>query len=138
MEDYQREAAAEFAEAGADVIIGNHPHVLREIELIDRTDGGQTLCAYSLGNLISAQSRGKNLIGGVLNFSITVEEGKENAVGDMEFIPVITHYDSNYSNVRLYKLSDYTPELADSHGVRVNSQFGYEFIYEYLESKDLI
>lgn len=138
VEDYQREAAAEFAEAGADVIIGNHPHVLREIELIDRTDGGQTLCAYSLGNLISAQSRGKNLIGGVLNFSITVEEGKENAVGDMEFIPVITHYDSNYSNVRLYKLSDYTPELADSHGVRVNSQFGYEFIYEYLESKDLI
>ncbi|MBP1547714.1 MAG: CapA family protein [Oscillospiraceae bacterium] len=138
VEDYQREAAAEFAEAGADVIIGNHPHVLREIELIDRTDGGQTLCAYSLGNLISAQSRGKNLIGGVLNFSITVEEGKENTVGDMEFIPVITHYDSNYSNVRLYKLSDYTPELADSHGVRVNSKFGYEFIYEYLESKNLI
>jgi len=138
VEDYQREAAAEFAEAGADVIIGNHPHVLREIELIDRTDGGQTLCAYSLGNLISAQSRGKNLIGGVLNFSITVEEGRENTVGDMEFIPVITHYDSNYSNVRLYKLSDYTPELADSHGVRVNSKFSYEFIYEYLESKNLI
>ncbi len=138
VEDYQREAAAEFAEAGADVIIGNHPHVLREIELIDRTDGGQTLCAYSLGNLISAQSRGKNLIGGVLNFSITVEEGRENTVGDMEFIPVITHYDSNYSNVRLYKLSDYTPELADSHGVRVNSKFSYELIYEYLESKNLI
>lgn len=138
VEDYQRAAAKEFAEAGADVIIGNHPHVLREIEVIETSDGGQTLCAYSLGNFISAQSVGTNLIGGVLNFGVTVEEGKENVICDMEFVPVITHYDGNFSNIRLYKLSDYTPEMANSHGVRNMSKFSYDYITEYLESKGLI
>lgn len=137
VEDYQRAAATEFAEAGADVIIGNHPHVLREIEVIDTSDGGQTLCAYSLGNFISAQSVGTNLIGGVLNFGVTVEEGRENVICDTEFIPIVTHYDGNYSNVRLYKLSDYTPELANAHGVRSMSKFDYDYITEYLESKGL-
>lgn len=137
VEDYQREAAKEFAEAGADVIIGNHPHVLREIETIETSDGGQTLCAYSLGNFISAQSVGTNLIGGVLNFGVTVEEGKENVICDTEFIPIVTHYDGNYSNIRLYKLSDYTPELANAHGVRSMSKFSYDYIIEYLESKGL-
>lgn len=138
VEDYQRDAAKEFAEAGADVIIGNHPHVLREIEMIETADGGQTLCAYSLGNFISAQSVGTNLIGGVLNFGVTVEEGKENIICDTEFIPIVTHYDGNYSNIRLYKLSDYTPEMANAHGVRNMSKFDYGYITEYLESKGLL
>ena len=138
VEDYQRVAASEFAEAGADVIIGNHPHVLREIEMIETSDGGQTLCAYSLGNFISAQSVGTNLIGGVLNFGVTVEEGKANVICDTEFIPIVTHYDGNYSNVRLYKLSDYTPEMANAHGVRSMSKFDYDYIMEYLESKGLL
>lgn len=137
VEDYQRDAAVEFAEAGADVIIGNHPHVLREIETIETSDGGQTLCAYSLGNFISAQAVGTNLIGGVLNFGVTVEEGKANVICGTEFIPIVTHYDGNYSNIRLYKLSDYTPELANAHGVRNMSKFSYDYITEYLESKGL-
>ncbi|MCI7768111.1 MAG: CapA family protein [Oscillospiraceae bacterium] len=137
VEDYQRVAAKEFAEAGADAIIGNHPHVLREVEMITAEDGRQALCAYSLGNFISAQSVGTNLIGGVLNFSVTVEEGKDNVIGDIEFIPVITHYDGNFSNIRLYKLSDYPPEMADAHGVRNMSKFSYDYIFEYLESKGL-
>ncbi|MDE7194848.1 MAG: CapA family protein, partial [Oscillospiraceae bacterium] len=57
IEDRQREYARELAEAGADIIIGNHPHVLRGIEMIERSDG-ETLCAYSLGNFISAQNSG--------------------------------------------------------------------------------
>ncbi|MBQ5332573.1 MAG: CapA family protein [Oscillospiraceae bacterium] len=138
VEDYQRQAALEFAEAGADVIIGNHPHVLREVELIGTEDGRQALCAYSLGNLISAQSVGTNLIGGVLNFNVTVEENKDNIIGDIEFIPIVTHYDGKFSNVRLYKLSDYTPEMANSHGVRSMSKFDHDYILDYLESKGLI
>lgn len=138
-EDYQREAAREIAAAGADAIIGNHPHVLREIEVIENPDGRETLCAYSLGNFISAQAVGKNLIGGVLDFEITLPpDGSSPAkITDVELIPIITHYDANYSNVRLYKLSDYTPELASSHGVRANSQFSYEYILEYLEKQGL-
>lgn len=135
--DYQRSVAKTLAEAGADVIIGNHPHVLRDIEMIEREDGSQALCAYSLGNFISAQSVGQNLIGGVLQFNVSalvsgVEEAQP-VISDVKLIPIVTHYDGNYSNVRIYKLSQYTPELAAAHGVNSMSVFGYDYIFKVLE-----
>ena len=80
---------------------------------------------------------GAALIGGVLDFGVTVEDGAANVICDEEFTPIVTHYDGNFSNVRLYKLSDYTPEMALSHGVRANSRFDYDYITEYLTGKGL-
>lgn len=133
--EYQRNYAKQIAEAGADVIIGNHPHVLRDIEMIQREDGSEALCAYSLGNFISAQSVGQNLIGGVLQFSVTAlaDSGEQPVISDVKLIPIVTHYGPNYSDIELYKLSDYTPELAKSHGVRANSKFSYDYIIEVLK-----
>ncbi|MDE6593579.1 MAG: CapA family protein [Oscillospiraceae bacterium] len=139
-EDYQRSAARELGEAGADVIIGNHPHVLREIETFENSDGRETICAYSLGNFISAQSVGTNLIGGILNFEVSLgTEGDKTPakIEGIEFIPIITHYDTNYANVRLYKLSDYNADLAAAHGVRAFTGFSYDYITEYLEKQGL-
>lgn len=137
--DSQRSLAEKLGEAGADVIIGTHPHVLRDIELIELSDGRELLCAYSLGNFISAQSVGRNLIGGTLDFSVTVssDEDEQPKISDIRFNPIITHYDSNYANVRLYRLEDYTSELAASHGVCSKSKFSLEYIYEYLEKHGL-
>lgn len=137
--DYQRSTAKILADAGADIIIGNHPHVLRGIEEIQCEDGSTALCAYSLGNFISAQSVGKNLIGGALKFDVSIridEEAEENQqpiIGNIEFVPIITHYDGSYKDVRLYPLSDYSRELAESHGVKSMSRFGYDYIFEVLE-----
>ena len=36
-------------------------------------------------------------------------------------------------DVRLYPLSDYTRELAESHGVKNMSEFGYDYIFEVLK-----
>lgn len=141
VEDYQRQTARELGEAGADVIIGNHPHVLRDMETFENSDGRETLCAYSLGNFISAQSAGTNLIGGILNFEVSLGNEAEKTpakIENTEFIPIVTHYDTNYANVRLYKLSDYTPELAAAHGVRAYSNFSYEYIEEYLRKHELL
>lgn len=133
IEDWQREYADKLAEAGADIIIGNHPHVLRGIEMIER-EGGDALCAYSLGNFISAQNVGANLIGGILEFNVTVTEGESTPViSDVRLTPIVTHYDNGYANLRLYKLSDYTPDLAAAHGVHSYSSFGYDFIVEKLK-----
>ncbi len=132
VEDWQREYAKALADAGADIIIGNHPHVLRGIEMIPH-DGGETVCAYSLGNFISAQDVGTNLISGILRFNVTVTEGEKSPeISDVELIPIVTHYDYGYADLRLYKLSDYTPELAAVHGVNNYSNFGYDFIFDVL------
>lgn len=46
----QRELAEALAGAGANLIIGNHPHVLQRAEMID-----DTMVFYSLGNLVADQ-----------------------------------------------------------------------------------
>ena len=51
----QKEMAALFAKAGADLVIGSHPHVVQETETIKRDDGGDTLIYYSLGNFRANQ-----------------------------------------------------------------------------------
>lgn len=55
---WQRQAASELVEAGADIILGHHPHVLQPIEFYTTIDGRKTVIAYSLGNFISSQNYG--------------------------------------------------------------------------------
>jgi len=52
----QREIAAKLIEAGADLIIGHHPHVLQPLEWIE-AKGRKGAVAFSLGNFISNQDR---------------------------------------------------------------------------------
>jgi len=133
--DAQRSTAKLLADAGADVIIGNHPHVLRNIEIIKASDGSETLCAYSLGNFISAQNIPQNLIGGVLQFNVNVNmDDKSNTITDVKLVPIVTHYDYGYKNIRLYKLSDYTQELASVHGVRAYGKFNMDYVYNVLKN----
>ena len=51
------ELAHRWLEAGADVIVGSHPHVIEPLELYPTRDGRLGLVLYSLGNFISNQSR---------------------------------------------------------------------------------
>jgi hypothetical protein len=48
----QRELAADLLDAGADVILGSHPHVVQDVQIDDPTqaDDHARLVAYSLGN----------------------------------------------------------------------------------------
>ena len=131
----QRRTARKLSEAGADIILGTSPHVLRDIEVI-HTEERDTLCAYSLGNFISAQSAGRNMISGILKFNVTVTEGEKPVISDIKLTPLVTQYEANYSNVRIYKLSDYTEELAASHGVRRFTEFSYDYIIKFL--KDVV
>lgn len=53
----QRITAQEIADAGADLILGSHPHVLQSAEYLrSRTDNNRVLCVYSLGNFISSMA----------------------------------------------------------------------------------
>jgi poly-gamma-glutamate synthesis protein (capsule biosynthesis protein) len=48
----QRELAGELFGAGADVVLGSHPHVVQDLQLVEprQTEGRPRLVAYSLGN----------------------------------------------------------------------------------------
>ena len=44
---YQKEFARQMTEAGADIIIGTHPHVVQPIEWVEADNGNKALCYYS-------------------------------------------------------------------------------------------
>ena len=52
----QREAAKRLVGAGADVIVGHHPHVLQPFEWVE-SGGRRGAVAFSLGNFLSNQDR---------------------------------------------------------------------------------
>ncbi len=51
----QKKYASLFAEAGADAIIGSHPHVLQPVEKYVTKDQRKVFIAYSLGNFLAYQ-----------------------------------------------------------------------------------
>ncbi len=115
----QKQLAQDMVDWGADVIIGTHPHVLQSMEYLTRADGSKGFVAYSLGNFVSAQSRAYNMVAGILDVTLTKDpqSGKTEVAG-VEFLPTITHYGPNYSDIVIYPLSSYTDALASAHGVR--------------------
>src|SRR5512133_275488 len=52
----QRDIAKRLVEAGCDLLLGHHPHVLQPAEIVE-AGGRKALVAYSLGNFISNQDR---------------------------------------------------------------------------------
>ena len=62
--DDQRDLAMDLIEAGANLILGHHPHVLQPIETFDRT-----VIAYSLGNFVWHPRYGITGDSGVLEIS---------------------------------------------------------------------
>ncbi|MDR2096431.1 MAG: CapA family protein [Treponema sp.] len=116
----EQERIARFlADRQVDLIIGHHPHVLQKLAVLPREDGGSSLCAYSLGNFISAQNSfpARTLLGGMLYLKIKKDK---TAVDTEEFgiVPLVTHYEKNYTVMRVYPLYDYTEELVKNHGIK--------------------
>ncbi len=128
----QKKLAQKMADWGADLIVGHHPHVLQPIEWLKATDGRDVLCAYSLGNFISAQSMGPRMVGGVLDVTFSKNNLLKNPrIVSAKLIPIVTHYDRGYKNIRIYPFSEYSKELAQSHGVRAYDE---TFNYNYIEN----
>ncbi|MBO9129438.1 CapA family protein [Bacillus sp. 165] len=95
--DAQKELAYKTANAGADIIIGNHPHVLQPMEWIKREDGKRSFIAYSLGNFLSAQTLDYKDIGGIMQIKVEkiVTDGETTIeLKDPAFIP--TFVDEGY------------------------------------------
>ena len=116
---YQKNFALQMTEAGADVIIGTHPHVVQPVELIEAANGNTALCYYSLGNYVSTQKKGKSMLEAMawITFHVT-ENGISLAMEDTGVIPLVCHYTSGPVRIKdVYLLENYSEELAANHGI---------------------
>lgn len=112
----QKHWAQVFADNGVDVVIGTHPHVMQPVEMISRSDGGETLVFWSLGNFVSTQPTAGTMVGGMAKVTLAKDEFGS-SIESWELVPVITQRLSG-SDLTTYPLSAYTDELAQANGIR--------------------
>lgn len=100
---------------GADLVIGNHPHVTQPAERYKTKDGREGYIAYSCGNFVSNQSleasddiRTEQTVA----FDINIEKNnKTNKVklGEVKFYPIwVGHYSDEYGYLaKVYRTKDF-------------------------------
>lgn len=113
----QREWAQFFADNGADVIIGTHPHVIEPLEYINKSDGTSIPCYYSLGNFMANQDEVPRMLGAAATFTL-VKDGDSVTVEDVMAVPTVIHVSSYSESFYAKQLWDYTPEEAEQHRMR--------------------
>lgn len=117
---YQQKFALEMTEAGADLIIGTHPHVPQPVEWITSSNGNTALCYYSLGNYVSTQKEALCMLEEMawVTFHVT-EEDVSISREKTGVLPLVCHYKSSPVRIEgIWLLEDYTEELAAAHGIR--------------------
>ena len=113
----QREMAQRLADAGADIIVGNHPHVIQPVEWI-----GDTIVFYAMGNMIAAQETPAKQTGMIAGLTITktVDHGETKVTVSNVRTELIYTYFANHINFRIYPYEELTDDILP----------GWEQIYE--------
>ena len=106
-----------FADNGADLIIGAHPHVIEPVAWIEAEDNSRTLCYYSLGNFISTQNDASNMLGAMAKVTITNDEEGNVFIKEYSVEPLVTQKLWGTQEITTYKLSDYTADLASKNRI---------------------
>ena len=139
--EYTREPAASqislanfLAEHGVDLVIGHHPHVIQRAEYINRPDGKQMLCFYSLGNFASNQEKKETLLG-ALAYVVFNKKGDTTFMGDAGIIPVVTHIEPGYVKTKVFPLYAYNNELMKNHRLyNKDDDFNRDYYTAYLDT----
>ena len=87
----QKELADFLFNNGADIIIGNHPHVLQNFEKREITlSNGTTkdgFVVYSLGNLLADQNKKYTRDSAILTLNITKDENDKIKINTVKYVP---------------------------------------------------
>lgn len=132
----QESYAQRMADAGADVIVGHHPHVLQPVEWLEGKDGNKTLCVYSLGNFLHEQAYQYNAVGGMISFDIVKVNDERAKIENPVLTPTVCHYPASFYGNTVYLLSEYTRELAAKHaiGTYYNNSFSYDYLIDLVKT----
>lgn len=104
-----------FYQSGVDIVIGSRPHVIQPVEWVTSGESShRMLVYYSLGNFISGQTSADRMLGAMAK--ITVKKSNSGIeITSATALPIVTHYDTDIRNYGVYKLANYTDELASQH-----------------------
>ena len=129
LEQTQADLANFLNELGVDVIFGSHPQSLQPAETLTNSQGKDTVVFYSLGNFISSTSPlerasedASNMyqISGVAKLKI-IKNDKGVSVKKVHLVPIVNHFEQNYTNFKLIPFYKYTEAQAEKHMQRESS-----------------
>lgn len=130
--DMQKKWAKLFADNGADIIIGTHPHVIEPVDVIEAEDGRKVPVYYSIGNFINWTSgTGKGVADRMLGAMavVTLEKDAEDVIiKDYGVRPVVAHVESCTNGSTVYFLDDYTQAKSFLNEIR-SRDTGFSYRY---------
>ena len=127
----QRDWAQLFADNGADLVIGTHPHVIEPVKWVD-----DTLVYYSLGNFVnwtasSGEGIANRMVGGMAKVTVGLDESGNAVIVDYGVEPLVCHLEAGFGGVTVYPLSEYSEELAGRNEIRKqDGNFSLEYCQE--------
>ncbi|MGO3017643.1 MAG: CapA family protein [Anaerococcus sp.] len=119
---------------GADIVIGNHPHVVQPAEYYDTEDGRRGFIAYALGNMISRQNlesvgdiRTEQSVAYEIILSKDTKDDKTN-IDKVKAYPlwVGTTYNEYGSNTQTYLVRDFLGDGKFANKVDENQKYRLE------------
>ena len=131
--DMQKKWAKVFAENGADLIIGTHPHVIEPVEEYVTGDGRRVPVYYSLGNFINWTSGSgigvaDRMLGIMADVTVTKDTDGNVAVKDYKVRPLVSHVESGVNGSTVYFLEDYTQAKSFLNEIRKrDANFSYRY-----------
>lgn len=121
--DEQRKWTEIFLEGGVDLVLGTHPHVIEPIEWVEDEDGEKRMLVYySLGNYVNWTSGtgdgvANRMVGGMAQIKLERGDNGKVYISDYGVEPLVCHVEDGINGVTVYKLSDYTQELAARNAI---------------------
>ena len=133
--DMQKKWAKVFANNGADLIIGTHPHVIEPVEEIEADDGRRVPVYYSLGNFVnwtsgSGKGVANRMVGAMADVTLSKDDGGNVVIADYGVRPLVCHLRAETNGATVYFMDDYTQALAYLNEIRANDA---AFSYKYCE-----
>lgn len=133
--EHQIRLAREMLNWGADIILGSHPHVIQESEMLN-IDGKDKFIIYSMGNFLSNQSESSmgnqyTEDGIMVNLEITKDEiSNETKINKVEYIPtwVYRYREDDKLKYEILPISDILNggidiEISDDIKMRIEESF---------------
>lgn len=130
----QKDWAQLFAENGADLILGTHPHVIEPIEWVE-----DALTYYSLGNFVNWTSGtgpgvANRMVGGMARVTVGLDSEGEAVIKEYDVEPLVCHVEQGFGGVVVYPLDDYTEEMAARNEiVGQDGSFSLEYCRELVQ-----
>jgi len=141
-----------FAENGADLIIGTHPHVIEPVMWMvqdadgewlqsaeEPPDGAGVLVYYSLGNFLNwtsgtGEGVANRMVGGMARVTLKVGGDGEVRISDWGVEPLVCHLTKGFGGVTVYPLSDYTAGMAEENEiVKQDGNFSLKYCLDLAE-----